>query len=112
MKWTRMLWAVVSLIGVLAVVFLAANWWVGGGSSENLIDLARAKCVKDGFPIEHRTVSSFECVNHLFGGRATVEFCRVGMGPWGPDEPRVFRVELRKRMNLLGWEAVSVSQEP
>jgi hypothetical protein len=122
----RTLYAVALLIGLLVVVFVVANWWVGGGSSATVVDVARSKCVKDRFPA--RTMIATEvsgergifdfCGLFGFGGRASVVFIRDGrFGPDGriiefnPDGQRIpieLRVELRRGMNLMEWEAVSV----
>jgi hypothetical protein len=117
MKPRHMLWAVPSLIGLLVVVFLLANFLVGSGSSTTVVDVARSKCVKDGFPAEKMLVSSTYINNGMFGfgGTATVEF--GSDGSFGPDgrrkmEPMALRVELSRRMNLLGWEVVRIEHEP
>jgi hypothetical protein len=118
MKRKRMLWAVALLIGLLVV----ANWLVASGSTETVVNVARSKCVKDGFPAQTMIAYEIEMDNGMFGfgGRATVVFGRNGrFGPdgriveFGPDGQRIpieLRVELRRRMNLLEWEAVSVVQ--
>jgi hypothetical protein len=117
MKPRRMLWAVPSLIGLLVVVFLVANFLVGAGSSTTVVDVARSRCVKDGFPAEKMLVYSYTINNGMFGfgGTATVEFSADG--GFGPDgkrkmEPSMLRVELSRRMNLLAWEVVSIEHEP
>jgi hypothetical protein len=116
----RMLCAVALLIGLLMVVFLVANWWVGSGSTATVVDVARSKCVKDGFPAQTMIVQETEMDNGMFGfgGRATVVFVRDGkfgrdgriieFGPDGQRIPIELRVELRRGMNLMAWEAVSV----
>jgi hypothetical protein len=93
------------LIGLLVVVFLAANWWVGGGSSATVEEVARSRCIKDGFPAQTMVLreSSGNTNNPFgFGGRATVVFGGSG---------KLLRVELRRSMNLTEWEAVSVVEE-
>jgi hypothetical protein len=116
----RKLCAVALLIGLLVVVFLIANWWVGGGSMATVVDVARSKCVKDGFPAQTMIPQETEVHNGMFGfgGRATVVFVRDGkfgrdgriieFGPGGQRIPIELRVELRRGMNLMEWEAVSV----
>jgi hypothetical protein len=122
MKPKRMLQAVAVLFGFLVVAFLVANWFVGSGSTATVVDVARSKCVKDGFPAKVMLANRYEIDNGMFGfgGRATVVFLRDGrFGPdgriveFGPDGQRIpieLRVELRRLMNLLEWEAVSVVQ--
>jgi len=98
----RLFCAVALLIGLLVVVFLVANWWVGGGSSATVEDVARSKCIKDGFPAQTMVLAeSWGQDNNMFGfgGRATVVFAGDG---------KLLRVELRRSMNLMKWEAVSV----
>ena len=101
---------------------MIANQVVGSGSTATLVDVARSKCVKDGFPAQTMILTRSEMDNGMFGfgGRATVVFNRDGrFGPDGrivefsPDGQRIpieLRVELRRLMNLLNWEAVSVIQ--
>lgn len=109
MKPKRMLQTVVLLIGLLVVVFLVANQVVGSGSTETMVNVARSKCVKDGFPAQNMAVHRYEMDNGMFGfgGHATVEFTSVGMDQ---ARPKPLRVELRRPMNLWEWEAVSVVQ--
>src|ERR1700681_2518092 len=106
MKPKRILQAVALLIGLLVFVFLVANWWVGSGSTETVVNVARSKCVKDGFPAQVMMMQGYEVDNGMFGfgGHGTVVFCRDGrFGPdgkiveFGPDGqriPLVLRVEL------------------
>jgi hypothetical protein len=120
MKLKRMLQAVALLIGLLVVVFVVANWWVGSGSSATVVDVARSKCVKDGFPDQTMLSQETDVDSNMFGfgGRATVVFYRDGkfgrdgriieFSPDGQRIPIELRVELRRRMNLMEWEAVSV----
>jgi hypothetical protein len=110
MKRKRVLLTMSSLISLLVVVFLVANFRVGSGSSATMVDVARSQCSKDGFPAESIIVADVYWDNGMFGfgGRGTVEFDRVGLGPWEPGQPKVLRVELCRRMNLMGWEIVSV----
>jgi hypothetical protein len=114
MKRERVLLVVSSLIGLLVVLFLVANFLVGSGSSALIVDVARSRCLQTGFRAEEMLADEVSCDNGVFGigGRATVEFVRVGLGPWDHGQPKVLRVELRRRMNLLGWEAVSVWHQP
>jgi hypothetical protein len=110
--------AIVLFLGLLVVVFLVANFWVGSGSSRTVVDIARSKCLTDGFPAEGMIADNIEIDNGMFGfgGRATVEFGRDGrkgeFDPAGKRIPNRLRVELRRRMNLLKWEAVRVVQDP
>jgi hypothetical protein len=117
MKPRRMLWAVPRLIGLLVVVFLVASFLVGSGSTTTVMDVARSRCVKDGFPAEKMLINNCTTNNGMFGfgGTATVEF--GADGSFGSDgrrkmEPLVLRVKLSRRMNLSGWEVVSIEHEP
>jgi hypothetical protein len=118
MKLERILGAMALLLGLLVVVFLVANFWVGSGSSTTAVDIARSKCVIDGFPAQDMIADFVEIDNGMFGfgGRATVEFSRDGrkgeFDPAGKRIPNRLRVELRRRMNLSEWEAASVVQDP
>jgi hypothetical protein len=109
-------WAVASLIGLM-VVFLAANFHVGSGSTTAVVDAARSRCVKDGFPAEKMLAGEVVVDDSMFGfgGRATVEL--YADGRFGRDgrrrmEPLALRVELRRSMNLSQWQAISVQHEP
>lgn len=119
----RMFCVVALLIGLLLVVFVVANWWVGSGSSATVKDVARSKCIKDGFPAETMQVMEYAEKPGFggfggiggFGGHATVVFRRGygqdGLIEFSPDGKRIpfeLRVELRRSMNLMKWEAVSV----
>ena len=97
----RMLCAVALLFGLLAVVFVVANRWVGSGSTATVWDVAHSKCIKDGFPAKTMIAGATEVENGMFGfgGRATVVFAGDGIE---------LCVELRRSMNLMKWEAVSV----
>jgi hypothetical protein len=110
----RRLPVILSLMALLLVAFLAANLSVGSGSTATVIDAARSTAESNGFHVYTMAVSEVSSSSGLFGfgGRATVEFVRTGLGPWPEDQPRVLRVELRRPMNLLRWEAVDISHEP
>jgi hypothetical protein len=110
----RAIWTTVGVIGLLLLLFLVANLIVGSGSTATIVEAARARCSKDGFPAQDMKVTEVYCDNGNFGfgGHATVEFTRVGLGPWKEGQPRILRVELHRRMNLLGWEAAGVWHEP
>jgi hypothetical protein len=117
MKPRRVLWAMLSLIGLLSVGFLFANFFVGSGSSTTVVDVARSKCVKGGFPAEKMLMNGYAIDNGMFGfgGTATVEF--IADGTIGRDgkrkmEPLVLHVQLSRRMNLSGWKVVNVEHEP
>jgi hypothetical protein len=114
MKGKRLLGALASLIGLLVVVFLAANLLVGSGSMATLVEVARSQCIKNGIPAQDMIVTEVSSKSGIlgFGGRATVAFSRVGLGPWGQDVPKVLRVEMRRPMNFSEWEVVSVRKEP
>jgi hypothetical protein len=110
-----MLPVVLTLIGLLVVVFLLANILVGSRSSTTAVEVARSKCSKDGFPAEKMLLNGYTINDGIFGfgGTATVEF--GGDGSLGPDgkrkmAPLVLRVQLTKRMDLLGWEVVNIEQ--
>src|SRR4051794_17902714 len=100
MKWNRILRVLALLIGLL----LGANLLVGGGPAA-MVDTARSRCVNKGFPAQNMKVLRYDCNDGRFGfgGHGRVEF-----GPDATDPSRVLRVELRKRMNLFGWEAETV----
>ena len=119
----RTVQAVALLIGLLLVVFVVANWWVGSSSSATVQAVARSKCIKDGFPAETMQVMEYAEEPGFggfggiggFGGHATVVFRRGygrdGLIEFGTDGKRIpfeLRVELRRSMNLTEWEAVSV----
>jgi hypothetical protein len=117
MKPRHVLWAVLSLLALVVVGFLLANFFVGPGSSKTVEDVARSKCVKGGFPAEKMLVSSSEINNGMFGFGGTAAVVFNADGSFGPDgkrkmEPLVLRVQLSRRMNLSDWEVVSIEHEP
>jgi hypothetical protein len=118
----RMFYAVSLLIVLLLVVFVVANWWVGSGS-DTVQDVARSKCIEAGFPaetmqvLEYAKEPGFGRLGDIggFGSHATVVFRRGygrhGLIEFSPDGKRIpfeLRVELRRRMNLMKWEAVGI----
>jgi hypothetical protein len=112
-----MFWAVASVLGMLVVLFLAANLFVGPGSTATVVEVARSQCIQEGFPAEKMIVSEVSLDNGLFGfgGHATVEF--AADGSFGRDgkrkmKPLILHVALRRRMNLEAWEVVKVRHEP
>jgi hypothetical protein len=109
----RRLPVILSLMALL-LAFVAANLSVGSGSTTTVVDAARSACEKDGFPVQSMAMREVSTDSGLFGfgGRANVEFVRTGLGPWAEDQPRLLRVELRRPMNLLKWEAVNVRHDP
>jgi hypothetical protein len=117
MKPRHMLRGVSGLLGLLVVVFLAANFLVGGGSSTTVVEVARARCLKDGFPADKMLLISYSGNGGMFGfgQTATVEFAADrSFGPDGKNkmEPLMLHVKLSRRMNLLPWEVDSVEHEP
>jgi hypothetical protein len=117
MKPRRFLLAVPTLIGLLVGIFLLACFFVGAGSSKTVVDIARSKCVEDGFPADKMLLRSYTIKNGIFGfgGRATVEFEADGrLGPDGKRkmDPLALRVELNRRTNLSNWEVVGIEHKP
>jgi hypothetical protein len=86
---------------------LGANALVGGDDIKDMVDLARLKCLHEGFPIKDMSATCIIADTGTlgFGGKGTVEF---SPGVMDPKRPKPLRVELRKPLNLIGWEAVSV----
>ena len=99
------------LLCLFVICILGANALVGGNDVKDMVDLARSKCIQEGFPAKDMiTTSTLAKSGFLgFGGHGTVEFSSVGMDP---NRPKPLRVELRKPFNLTGWEAVSVVEVP
>jgi hypothetical protein len=117
MKPQRLLRAVPILIGLLIGIFLLANFFVGAGSSKTVVDIARSKCVEDGFQADKMLLGSYTIKNGTFGfgGTATVEFEADGrLGPDGKRkmEPLALRVELRRPTNLSSWKVFGIEHEP
>jgi hypothetical protein len=108
---------VLSLIGLVVGGFLVANLLVGSDSSTTVVEVARSKCVQDGFPAEQMLVYGYTINIGMFGfgGTATVEL--GADGSFGPDgkrkmEPLMLRVQLSRRTNLSAWEVLSIEHEP
>jgi hypothetical protein len=117
MKPKRVRLVLMVLVTLLVVGFFLANLLVDAGSSTTVVDAARARCVKDGFPAEKMLLISYEGTGGMFGfaQTATVEFgADRSFGPDGKNkmEPLWLRVKLSRQMNLLPWEVVSVEHEP
>ncbi len=111
MKPRRLLFIVAALLTLLVVLFLGANYWVGGGNSATVADVACARCIQDGFPAKNMMVLEVDVQDPNmfgFGGRAMVE---IRVRSFTPDA-LLLRVELRRRMNLMNWEVLTVSKEP
>ena len=113
----RLSWGIVILVSLAVLVFPLANWFVCPGSSTAVVDIARAKCIRDGFPAEKMLTGSVTVDNGMFGfgGKATIEFEADGrLRPDGKRkmEPLTLRVELRRRTNLSSWEVVNIEHEP
>jgi hypothetical protein len=117
MKKRRLLRTLASLVGLLAIVFLLANFLAGSGTPTTVLGVARSRCCKNGFPADKMLVEDYVIDNGIFGfgGTATVKL--EADRSFGPDgnpkmEPLAIRVELRRRMNLSAWEVVSIRHEP
>jgi hypothetical protein len=97
----------VYLICLFVVTFLGANLLVGGNDMKDMVDLARSKCIEKGFQAKDMSATCMIADTGTlgFGGRGTVEFSPVGMDP---KRPKPLRVELRKPLNLTGWEVDSI----
>lgn len=98
-----------TLIGLLVVVIVIANLVVGSGSSDQMVNAARSRCIADGFAVQTMSVTRVEMDSGIFGigGRGSVEFTPVGMDP---ARPKPLHVELRREMNFLEWKAVQVAE--
>ncbi|HEV3237719.1 MAG TPA: hypothetical protein VGZ25_12065, partial [Gemmataceae bacterium] len=81
----------VYLMCLLVVTFLGANVLVGGDDIKDMVDLARLKCMKEGFPAKDMSATCIIADTGTlgFGGRGTVEFSPVGMDPKRPKPLRV-----------------------
>lgn len=117
MKPARLLSTAGSFIGLVALGFLFANFFVGSGSTKTVEDVARTRCIQDGFPADRMSLKSLETDTGMFGfgGTATVEL--VSDGRFGPDgkpkmEPLAIRVKLSRHMNLSSWEVVNIEHQP
>jgi hypothetical protein len=92
-----------------------ANWWVGSGSTKRLEEVARTRCAQEGLPIDQMLESSSEMDNGVLGfrGRAVLIFHADGrLVLRDKMTPLEVRVELRRRMNLMDSEVVSISHSP
>src|SRR5579859_878382 len=99
--------SLIYLVCLFVFCILGANLLVGGDDMKDMVDLARLKCVNEGYPAKDMKATCIIASTGTlgFGGSGTVEFSPVGMDP---KRPKPLRVELRKPFNLTGWEAVSV----
>jgi hypothetical protein len=99
--------SLIYLVCLFVFCVLGANLLVGGDDMKDMVDLARLKCVNEGYPAKDMSATCVIASTGIlgFGGSGTVEFSPVGMDP---KRPNPLHVELRKPLNLTGWEAVSV----
>jgi hypothetical protein len=97
------------LMCLFVVTCLGANLLVGGDDMKDMVDLARLKCVNKGYPAKDMSATCIIASTGIlgFGGSGTVEFSPVSKDP---KRPNPLRVELRKPLNMTGWEAVSVTE--
>lgn len=116
MKQKSIFQAVAFLIVLLIALSLIANQFVGSGSLITMVDVARSKCVQEGFPAQVMKLGETTMDSGIFGfgGTGRAVFTRDGrIGQDGkivevsPDGKRI-PIELRRFMNLMEWEVVSV----
>jgi hypothetical protein len=101
--------ALVILLLVAGIAFFVVNL-KGRGSSSEVTEIARTRCIKDGILMKDMSPITQDIDGGTlgFGGHATVEFRRVSLSRRGKDEPWKILVELRRPMNLMKGEVVSV----
>lgn len=99
---------VVGLVSLFLLVglFVIVNAVADAGHTA-AVDAARAHCAAMGWPSERLAVDKYSSSRGPFGSRAVIDF-RVE----GTDPPKVLRVELRKPMNVLGWQPTSIGEAP
>jgi hypothetical protein len=94
-------------VTVLVVILLMANILMGG-DAQAMVAAGRARCVAEGLP-EELLVGDYHCKGGAFGfgGHVVVE------SQVRDTEPRrVFRVELQRWVNVLGWQPVAFTELP
>jgi len=93
------------IVAILLCILLLVNLLAGRGH-ERLVDAARARCLAEGYPVQDMKLLGFQFDDGRFGfgGHGTVDF-----GPDPSDSSRILRVELRKRINVLGWKVDSIA---
>ena len=97
------------LLLVAGIAFFVVNL-KGRGSSSEVTEIARTRCINDGILMKDMSPIAQDIDGGTlgFGGHATVEFRRVSLSRRGKDEPWKILVELRRPMNLMKGEVVSV----
>src|SRR5258708_1943502 len=83
---------VVYLMSLFVFCVLGANALVGGDDIKDMVDLARLKCMEEGFPAKDMSATCIIADTGTlgFGGRGTVEFSQVCMDHNRPN-PRRFQ---------------------
>jgi hypothetical protein len=70
------------------------------------VEVARARCLADGWRAEDLGLRGYRGTGVLFGRREVVEFQVIGAAP-----PKTVLVELRKPVYFMGWQVVEVREE-
>ena len=99
MKRTR----VIVGVGVLLLLLASgAVTWL----QPSAVEVARARCVSEGWRAEDLVLREYRGTGTLFNQRETVEFQVKGAQP-----PKAVRVELRKPVCFLRWQVMEVGEE-
>ncbi len=95
---------ILSAVAGLVVLLLFINMLIGGDESAMKF-VAREKGVAEGWPAEQQKLVHSGCDTGFFGiGGYGIVDLRV------PDNKNVQRIELRKILNVLGWQVVSIRE--
>ncbi len=91
---------------LLAGLFVIVNTVASAGHTA-AVDAARAHCAAMGWPGENLAVDRYSSARGFVGSRAVIDI-RVE----GTDPLKLLRVELRKPVNILGWQPTSIGEVP
>ena len=98
---------ILSAIGMCLLLLLAGNYMAGVLSpTSTAIDAAMAECRAKGWQQDDLVQPHLEVSNSILGSTATVDLKSKDR-----NQPKTVHVQLRKRINLLGWEVVDYKEE-
>jgi hypothetical protein len=98
---------ILSVVVGCFLLLLAVNYMAGELSpTSTALDAALAECRVKGWQENDLAQSGYQVSNSILGSSATIT-----LTPKDLNRPKTVRVQLRKRINLLGWEVVDYKEE-
>lgn len=98
---------ILNVVGGCLLLLLAVNYMAGElTATSTALGAALAECRVKGWQANDLAQSGYQVSNSILGSTATIT-----LKPKDPNRPKTVRVQLRKRINLLGWEIVDYKEE-